>query len=207
MVNIAKTAEAYINSHPSLKQALKLNVVNYSKLSRIISNETGIRSKDAIIIACRRYFRKLKSQQQSTELMSLLHGTKLSIRDKIVVVILEPDVRFENILSLQREVKEKNETVHVMRGANAVTLIVTEDFLGRIERIFGNSILKVTEHLVEIMMKSPTRLEQVPGVMGYIYSLFGENDVNIVETISCWTDTILVIKKEDLAKTMSFLNF
>ena len=42
----------------------------------------------------------------------------------------------------------------------------------------------------------------IPGVMGHICSILGENDVNIIETSSCWTDTIIVIKKEHLAKTI-----
>jgi hypothetical protein len=207
IMNITKTTEEYIRTHPHVKQSLKSNIVNYSKLSRLISKETGIKSTDAILVACRRYFRKLKEQQQNAPVMELLKGTKLSIRDKIVVVILEPDSSFESILALQREIKDKNETMHVVRGANAITLITTEDFLDAIKRRFGNSILKTTQNLVEIMMKSNTRLELIPGVMGYVYSLFGENNINIVETLSCWTDTILIIRKDDLAKTMGLLSF
>ncbi|MFH0978250.1 MAG: hypothetical protein V1837_03010 [Candidatus Woesearchaeota archaeon] len=207
MTNITRVTEAYINNHPTIRQAIRANLVNYSKLSRKILQETGMKSKDAVLIACRRYYNKTKGQAQSTDIISLLKGTKLSIRDKIAVVILEPDVKYQGLLNLQKEADESNETVHIMKGANAVTIIVTEDFLGLVKRIFGQNIIKVSTGLVEIMMKSPARLEQVPGVMAYIYTLFGENNVNIIETISCWTDTIMVIKKEELSKTMGFLNF
>ncbi|MBI2129849.1 hypothetical protein HYU07_06455 [Candidatus Woesearchaeota archaeon] len=136
-----------------------------------------------------------------------MKGSKLSIRDKIVVVILEPDTSFKEILQLQKEVEEKNEIMHVIRGANAITLITTEDFLSDIERKFKHDILKVSKDLVEIMMKSSAKMESIPGVMGYIYSLFGENSINILETMSCWTDTIFTIRKEDLPKTMDILSF
>jgi hypothetical protein len=207
MPSVTRVTEDYIRTHPYARQALKNNIANYSKLSRRISQETQIKSIEAILIACRRYAQQLKGQHKAAEVMDLLKGTKLSMRDKIVVVILEPDVSFESILALQKLVREKHETMHVVRGANATTLITTEDFVELIKTRLSRSILKVTPNLVEVMLKSNRRLENVPGVISYVYSLLAENDVNIVETLSCWTDTILVISKDDLPRTLALLNF
>jgi hypothetical protein len=206
MVNITKATEGFIRSHPYAHQALRYGICNYSKLAWIISRESGIRSTDAIIIACRRYSERIR-KQSSTEVIRLLEGTKLSIRDKIVVCILDPDVRFESLIELQKKVDRENEIIHINRGADAVTVITTEDFLPLIRRLFGDDVIRTTANLVEITLRSPTKLELIPGVMGYLYSLFGENGVNILETISCWTDTIVVIRKDDLAKSMEFLDF
>jgi len=205
MESIAKTTKRFVESLPFVKQGLRSNIINYSKLSRLVIKETGLGNKEAIVIACRRLYRELKREQQGAAVTDLLKGTKLIIRDRITAVILEADVRLEPLLDLQKEIK--NETVHIIRGANAVTVIATEDLLPTVKRRFANSILKVNTGLVEILMKSSVRLESVPGVMGYLYSLFGENGVNIAETMSCWTDTIFVIKKADLPKVMGFLNF
>jgi|TARA_B100002003_G_C14149383_1_gene552775 hypothetical protein len=207
MANITKITENYIKNHPSIKQSIKNNIINYSKLARKISKEKNIKSIDAILIACRRYNDKLKKTIHQLPLIELLKKSKLSIRNKIVVVILEPDISFKSILDIQKEVDEKNEIVRVIRGANGTTLITTEDFLDKIEKTFKQSILKTSKDLVEVMLKSSSRLESVPGVTGYIYSLFGEHDINILETISCWTDTILIIKNEDLPKAMDLLSF
>ncbi len=207
MVNITKITEEYIRNRPFVKQAVKNNVINYSKLARLIAKEKNIDNFDAILIACRRYYQKIKKSSFSVPIIELLKGSKLSIRNKIVVVIIEPDVPSKTILGLQKDVDDKNEVMHVIKGVNAITLITTEDFLLKIERVFKHSILKISKDLVEIILKSSSKLESVPGVMGHIYSLFGENDINLIETISCWTDTIFVIKKEDLAKAMDLLSF
>jgi aspartokinase len=206
-MNITKITEEFIRTHPFIKQSIKINVINYSKLARMISKEKNISNFDAILIACRRYFRKLDKSKNEANIIDILKGSKLSIRNKIVVVILEPDVNNNKILDLQKEIDEKNEIIHVVRGANATTLITTEDFLEEIKSKFKNEILKLSKNQVEIILKSSTTLESVPGVTAYIYSLFGDNNINIQETLSCWTDTIIIINKDDLAKTMDLLNF
>jgi len=207
MANITKITKDYIKNHPYVKQALKNNIINYSKLARLISKEKKIKKFDAILIACRRYHEKLKKKGYSNSIIDILQKSKLSIRNKIVVVILEPDVAPKNLLDLQKEIAEKKEIIHVVRGASGITLITTEDFLSKIEKRFKHKIYKISKNLVEVILKSSVKLENVPGVMGYIYSLFGENDINILETISCWRDTIFVIKEKDLPKTMSLLDF
>lgn len=207
MKNITKSAEEYIKNHPFIRQALKNNIINYSKLARMISRERNINNFDAILIACRRYYQKIHKKSEIPSVINLLKGSKLSIRSNIAVVIIEPDASFRNILQLQKEIHDQNEIIHVIRGANAITLIVTEDFLYKIEKRFRNNIIKVNKNLIEIVMKSPVKLESLPGVMGHIYSLFSENDVNIIETLSCWTDTIIVINRDDLSKTMELLTF
>ena len=58
-----------------------------------------------------------------------------------------------------------------------------------------------------ITIKSPKDLENTPGVNAFVYSKFREHGINIVEQISCWTDTIVVISEEDIAIVMKFLKF
>jgi hypothetical protein len=207
MQNITKITENYIRTHPAIKQSIKNNIINYSKLARLISKEKNIKNFDAILIACRRYYDKIKKSKFEVSIIDLLKKSRLSIRNKIAVVILEPHVRSKILLDLQKEIDEKNEIMRVVKGESGITLVITEDFLDKIEKKFKNNILKISNNLVEITIKSSERLENIPGVTAYIYSLFGENDINIQETLSCWTDTIIIINKGDLPKSMDLLNF
>ena len=43
--------------------------------------------------------------------------------------------------------------------------------------------------------------------MGYLCSLLGENGINIVEEMSCWTDTIFLVQEKDLGRIMELLKF
>jgi hypothetical protein len=50
-------------------------------------------------------------------------------------------------------------------------------------------------------------VEKITGVVAFITSLLAENEINIHEIISCWTDTILVIDSKDLNKAINILQF
>ena len=63
MQNITKITENYIRTHPAIKQSIKNNIINYSKLARLISKEKNIKNFDAILIACRRYYDKIKKSK------------------------------------------------------------------------------------------------------------------------------------------------
>jgi hypothetical protein len=203
MNSIAKITENFINTHPNIKQNLRDGIINYSKLSRIIAKERDIDNFDAILVSIRRYYLKIKKQSNNKLIIEIIKESRLLIRDKIIVVIINIDVPFEKLLSFQKSLVEP---IHITRGASAYTIIATEDIEKRIIESFRKDILKSSKGLVEIIMKSPIRLENVPGVMGYIYSLFSENEINILETISCWTDTLFVIEKKDMGKTVEILS-
>ena len=79
--------------------------------------------------------------------------------------------------------------------------------MDEIRRLFKNKILKENKQLAVIIIKSPKEIESTSGVISYLYSLFGEHGINITETMSCWTDTIFVIKEEDVGKAMGILRF
>jgi len=68
-------------------------------------------------------------------------------------------------------------------------------------------IIIENKNLVEITIKSPEDIETTPGAYAYLCSLFGENNINIVETLSCWTDTIFLIKEEDAGKVINLMKF
>ena len=54
---------------------------------------------------------------------------------------------------------------------------------------------------------SAKQIETTSGVISYLYSLLGENNINILETLSCWTDTIFLVEEKDLSRVMEFLRF
>ena len=210
-MSITKLTENYILEHPSIKDCLKNGLINYSSLSRQIASELKLDLKknfDAILIACRRFKRKLKKEEvHENKILKILKESKIEIKNKIIAVVLEKDIFFENLIYLEKEIKKKKEIFRVIESASGITLITTEDFLDLIKKYFKNKIILENKNLAEITIKSPKEIEITPGTYAYLCSLFGENNINIVETLSCWTDTIFLIKEDDVGKTMNLLRF
>jgi len=211
MANITKLTEQYIAEHPSIKDCLKKGLINYSSLTRQICKDSDLDLKknfDAILIACRRYHRKIgKETVLENKIIEILKDSKLEVKNKIVVVLVEKDIYYGHIIELQKEIKKKSELFHIIEGSNTITVVTSHEFLINIKKLFKNKIIKVTEDLAEVTLKSSEDLENTPGVIAYLTNLLAENGINIIETMSTWTDTLFVISEKDIAKVMGLLRF
>ncbi len=210
-MNITKLTENYIQEHPSVKDCLKKDLVNFSSLSREIAIELKLDIKknfDAILIACRRYQRKISSEKLfESQILKILKESKIEIKNKIIAVVLEKDIFFENLINLEKEIKKKKEIFRIIESVSGITIITTEEFLDLVKKYFKNKIILENRSLAEITIKSPKEIETTPGTYAYMCSLFGENNINIVETLSCYTDTIFLVKEEDVGKAIGLLRF
>ena len=111
------------------------------------------------------------------------------------------------MLAIAKEIKRKKEVFKVIEGVSGITIVTTEEFLALIKRYYKNKIILENRNLAEITIKSPKEIETTPGTYAYVCSLLGENNINIVETLSCWTDSIFLVKEEDVGKAMGLLRF
>ena len=211
MPNITKLTENFISEHPSVKDCLKNGLINYSSLSRKIASDLNINLKknfDAILIACRRFQRKLKKEEIfEKNILRILKNSKIEIKNKIIVLVLEKDVHFETLIHIEKEIKKQKEIFRIIEGASAITIIAAEEFADLIRKNFRNKIITENTQLAEITIKSPKEIETTPGAYAYLCSLFQEKGINIVETLSCWTDTIFLVDEKDAGKVMGLLRF
>ncbi len=211
MTSTAELTEKYVSEHPSVRECLKNGVINYSKLSRRIARELGIGKKtslEAILIACRRIEEKISADKAGEEkVVSILKKSELEIKNKIVVVILDKRVYSEALLELEKKIRKHGDVFYAIEGKSAFTVIVSEKHFGEVERVFEREIIKTTRELALVTIKSPEDLENTPGVVAFVYSRLGEYGINVVETMSCWTDTILLVAEKDVATVMGILDF
>ena len=209
-MSITKDVENYIMQNASIKDCMKNDLINFSSLSRKIIKELGLKKRDfdAVLIACRRLQRKLRSEISSEKrIAEILKNSKLDIRTGIVVFIIEKDVYFDYLLDIEKEIKKKMEVFHIIEGVNTLTIITSREFSDRIWKLFRNKIIKENKELAELIIRAPTKIEKTPGVLSYLYSLFGEHNINIYETMSTWTDTLFIIDEKDLERAVKALRF
>ncbi len=214
MINMPTTTEItekYLSEHPSILDCLKNGIINYSKLSRKITKELDIEKKtsiEAILIACRRYETKIKNEKiLEDKILKILKESELEIKNKIAVTIIDKRKYLWKIHEIEKKYQKSADTFYAIEGSKVFTIITTEKHIQNLNNVFGNAIIKTSKNLVMIIIKSPKDLENTPGVNAFVYSKFREHGINIVEQISCWTDTIVVISEDDIAIVMKFLKF
>lgn len=209
-MNLAKITGDYVYGHPSIKDSLKKGIINYSKLSRAIIAECSLKNKefDAIVAALRRLSYKLKKKQAfERAIKDLLKASRLEIRTKIMVCVAEKSAHNNLLLELQKNIQKEGGELQAIEGIKAIILITSQQYEPIIDKYFHNSMLKKTKGLIEIFIRSPESLENIPGVMSYLCSLFSDSGINIIETMSCWTDTVFIISPKDLDKAVGLLSF
>ena len=211
MANVTKLTQEYISAHPFVKDCLKRGLINYSSLARQICADTGLNAKknfDAVLIACRRFHRKIKAEPTvEKRILGILRDSKLEIRNKICSIILEKDIAYSNLFDIEKEAKKSLETFHIVEGTSTVTVIASGDFGKKVKQVFRNKIIKESSELVEVILKSPKEIVTTAGVVSYLFSLFGENDINVFDALSSWTDTIFLIEEKELSRVMELLRF
>jgi hypothetical protein len=205
--SIAERTRSYIDAHPSIKDCISKDLINYSSLARQIMKDLSIKNEEAVMIACRRYAVKMTKRDHERDILRILASSRLEVKTKICIVTAKNDwtvlQRLETVF--QKLINEKA-IMQVIQGAQAITVIADEKLKNEVVNAVGReNILKVRQDLVEITVKSPERIVETTGVFAYLASNLAENNVNVVETVSCYTDSIFIVNESDMIYGYSIL--
>lgn len=209
-MNITQLTEQYIEAHPSVKDCLKKKLVNYSQLSRLVIRESGLKNSDfdAVLIAARRYFWKLlKAAAAEDKIRSLLIHSRIEIKSKVTVVVIDKHIFTDDLLELERKIKKSRNVFYAIEGTDAITIITAAAFADDIRSIFKSGIMKLWKDLALVIIVSPEKIEETPGVFSYLSGLLSDRGINVVETMSCWSETLFVVAEADIAKVLEALKF
>jgi DNA polymerase III delta prime subunit len=211
MKSTAELTAEYIKSHADIKSCLKKDLINYSSLARTISKEIKKEKKtsqEAILVAARRYQQTLENnKKEDQKIKDLIDNSEYEIKNKINVIIIQKKTAFEKIERIQNKIKNNNGLFFLLEGSESYTIITQEKYSEIIKKEFKEQIIKENKELVLLNIKSSSQIENTKGVVSYLTSLFAENDINILEFFSCWTDTVFTIEKKYLKKIMEILKF
>jgi hypothetical protein len=203
--------QEYIKEHPYIKNCLKKILINYSSLARFIGKELGIEkktSKEAILIAARRFSENLKKEiSNENKIKEIFSKSEIEIKNKMTVFIAEKSLDFDTLDFIQKTVRKESGTFYLLEGSDSYIIITQEKYSSLIKEKLKSKIIKKNEDLSLINFKSPKEIEETSGVISYLASLFSENNTNIIELFSCWTDTLFVIQTKDINRALEFLKF
>ena len=188
-MTIAQNVRNYLRNKPYLLEALEKGIVNLSELSRQIQEDLKTDDVSAIKAALRRYSEELQKHKQKREekVLQLLKRSSIAVYDRKSVMITSKELNSQT--GMKVDLMDK-----------FVYLLDRSDLPERI------STLVKHDNCTMIVVHSPEELEVTPGVVAFLASLLAEQNVNIVEFISCWTETIIVVDKKDSLKTYEVLS-
>ena len=130
------------------------------------------------------------------------------MKTKICIVTAKNDwTVLHRLEEMFKKLLNEKSTMQVIQSAHAITIIADEKLEDEVIGAVGQgNVLKVREDLVEIAVKSPESIVETSGVFAYLAANLADSGINIVETVSCYTDTIFIVDEEDMIEAYSVLS-
>ena len=189
IMTTAQDVRNYLRNKPYLLEALEKGIVNLSELSRLVQQELRTSNTIAIKAALRRFSEELQRHKQKREekVLQLLKRSSITVYDRKSVIITAKEMTTKNAMKVDLLGK-------------FVYLLDRSDLPERITTLVKH------DNCTMIVVNSPEELENTPGVVAFLTALLAEQNINIIEFISCWTETIIVVEKKDSLKAYEALS-
>lgn len=192
----------------SLQDALSRGYANYSGVARLlkprIEKTLARRVKlESVITSVKR----ARSAYKATPLRikDVLAKSAINLRTDVAKVSVEKSRRTLQVV--RRTLAEfKGEFLQVLEGITAITFIIDSGSFGQVHALFRKEeILDESRDLAAIVLQSPAEIIDAPGCIAAFYTEISRMQVNIEETASCFTDTIIILQMQDVSKAFSAL--
>ena len=95
--------------------------------------------------------------------------------------------------------KNVNSFISVSESISSITLVFDDKLLNYARELFADyDILEIDEDLAAIIVHSPEQIIKTPGCAIAFYNQISRRHINIEDTVSCHTDTIMIVKMSDV---------
>ncbi len=192
--SVSRTVKEVLGKRPFLANALVQDIVNYSALARYVQKEVGPRaSVDAIKTALIRERNNLKTQRLVNEesILKVLKNSRIELRDKVAVIVMSKDLNVPYIASSVVSSGPTRQNVYIL----------DQTYLD----LKKTANMQITKNLVALTIKSPKGIENASGFVAFVAQLLASNGVNIREFTSCYTDTVIVLTKNEGLKAFNIM--
>jgi hypothetical protein len=193
MATTANVIRLYLRRRPQLLSMVNNGLCNYSALARKLQREIFPGKKGefaAIKAALLRMARDTRAQGMDWEkgVEKVLHSSTVEVRSDVCVVSSKGGVGVPVIAT--------------SNSKSGVMSVVDASYAKQMRKKgFG-----VNGDLTLIILCSPEELEDTPGCVSVILNAIAAEGINVLEFISCHTDTLMVVRNADAVRAYGVLN-
>jgi len=207
---IAQRVREYLSERPVIRDHLRQGLLNYSALARRMIAEEGFRNEEAIVVALRRAEAEIADtvRGQEASVLALLAESRLEMRTKIGIVTAKNDwvvmARLEQVI---KRMLSKRSFLQVIQGTDSITVICDEAAIPSVlETVGSDQVLRTRPELAEVLVRAPEKIAETPGVVAYLTDLLAWKGINIIEMVSCHTDVVFIVDREEMVRAYETLS-
>ena len=206
--SISYAVREIINNDVSFQDSLQYAYCNISALARIIKPQIDqILAKniniESIVTALKRSRKVYNFQEHS--IASILANSSISVKTDVAKVSANKSKK-----TIEKVAKALTQNVDnfvsVSESILSITLVFDDVLIYDVKRMFTPyDILEIEDDLAAIIVHSPEEIIKTPGCAITLYNQLARRHINIEDTVSCYTDTIVLVKMADVAKAFNAL--
>jgi len=187
--SVAQLVRETIQMRPSLVDAIKMKIVNFSALARMLQEEIGEGSLEAVKAAIIRVSEDLEDDKnlQEDKVLKIMRESVVRLQDKIATITSQTELDIPYL----------------------VTAYLTDRYVYVIDQTQLKKKLpddvQISANLVALILLSPEIVEETPGFVAFLTSQLASREINIVEFISCSTNTVILLNQSDALSAFSLL--
>jgi len=206
--SLTRVVQKLVEDDTSIQDALNRGYANISALARLLKPkiEEIIEGKvniSGVITALRRVRERLKPLRG--ENLKIIANSVISIRTDLAKISIEKTRKnLEKARTLPTKFPET--FFQVLEGIGTLTLIVDQRVYNEVRLKFReDEIIDEKLDLAAIIIQSPKEIVETPGCIAEFYGALARKGINVEETVSCSTETIIVLDTRDSLRAYSIL--
>jgi aspartokinase len=206
--SITEAVREMVSSDLSFQDSLQRDYCNISALARIIkpqidhmlSKDTSIES---IITALKRSRYDYDVPQKP--IASILAASTITVNTDVAKISAKKSKKtIEKVAKAM--VKNVGNFLSISESIMSITLVFDDLLLQDVKVMFAyEDILEIEDGLAAIIVHSPEDIIKTPGCAIAFYNQLARRHINIEDTVSCYTDTIVLVKMDQVGKAFNAL--
>ncbi|MDP8886681.1 MAG: ACT domain-containing protein [Thermoproteota archaeon] len=206
--SITEAVRETISSDLSFQDSLQRDYCNISALARILKpqidhmlgRDTSIES---IITALKRSKHDYNVQQKP--IASILAASTITVNTDVAKVSAKKSKKtIEKVAKAM--IQSTGNFISISESIMSITLVFDDLLLQDVKGMFAyDDILEIENSLAAIIVHSPEEIIKTPGCAIAFYNQLARRHINIEDTVSCYTDTIVLVKMEQVGKAFNAL--
>ena len=135
----------------------------------------------------------------------VIAGSIVNVRTHVSRISVERTRRtMQTVSSLLATHQE--DFIQVSESLSSITLIFDQRLHGKVKKaLVGGELLEEGEECAALTVHSPVEIITTPGCISAFYDQLSRRQVNVEDTVSCYTDTIMVVGIRDAGKAFEAL--
>lgn len=204
MTQIKDAVWKEIDGSPSIRLDLARDIINVRALAKLLQTRLGLKgSLDAIISAIRRYEEEEPYQETRDGAMKVIQGARLTSKNHVASVTLEKSEEVVKALPKLFDVIElvEHSTLRIIHAQRKIKLYIDEENLDKVLELFTKKSVKIVEKkLGEVDLDLNPKVWGTPGVLAVLSSELTLHNINIMDTLTCIPEVVLIFREKDLMK-------